>query len=473
VLPDLLHPDDRVMSAGSCFAANIVPYLEKSGFEYVCTEARPRTFAKAPPENLGYDNFSAAYGNIYTARQLRQLLDRIQGWMPAEQVWQVEEEFVDPFRPGLLYRARSLDEFHVLTNHHLERVRLAFETATVFVFTLGLTEAWVSKLDGAVYPACPGTVSGEFDPERHSFYNMTVVDVVQDLTCFIEDVRRMNPTLRIILTVSPVPLVATATGGHVLPATIYSKSVLRVAADEVARSVSNVIYFPAYEIVTGPQAPPEFYEADRRNVSRAAVDAVMAAFLARCEGGEVRAVGCGADQAGAFGEFAVMAECEEMMSDAADRQIRSATQPIPRGKTTLRFNDASDAIYYLRRGFSGPERGHVWTNSELATIVLPLAEPVEEQLSCSFYYIKPKAPGAPPVRLTVMLIIGDGTVIRTANDVGDGVPIAFDVVDARLSGVRDLMFHIAIMDPFCPWVHGLSEDKRQLGMGLQAISIEY
>jgi hypothetical protein len=42
--------------------------------------------------------------------------------------------------------------------------------------------------------------------------------------------------LRIVLTVSPVPLVATVTGSHVVPATIYSKSVLRIAAQEIAEA---------------------------------------------------------------------------------------------------------------------------------------------------------------------------------------------------------------------------------------------
>ena len=54
-----------------------------------------------------------------------------------------------------------------------------------------------------------------------------------------------------ILTVSPVPLVATAAGKHVLVATTYSKSVLRVACEEVCQKAADVMYFPSYEIITG------------------------------------------------------------------------------------------------------------------------------------------------------------------------------------------------------------------------------
>ena len=323
----LLRNGDRVMSAGSCFAANIVPYLEKSGFHYVRTETR-HPLVRVPAENLGYDNFSASYGNIYTARQLLQLLCRaLNLWQPKENVWEIDGEFIDPFRPGLRYRARSRAEFDLLTRQHLDCVLQAFEEATVLVFTPGLTEAWVSRADGAVFPACPGTVAGEFDASRHAFHNMSVSEVAGDLNEFIREVRKLNSLLRIILTVSPVPLVATATGGHVLPASIYSKSVLRVAVDEVVRANEDVTYFPAYEIVTGPQAPWEFFEPDRRNVSKAAVETVMGALFANCEvldSGGPHAAAPPASQlpavpeqqrGQALSQMIAMVECEEAMAD--------------------------------------------------------------------------------------------------------------------------------------------------------------
>ena len=162
---------------------------------------------------------------------------------------------IDPFRPGLRYPARSDREFDLLTTQHLEAVRAAIGVATVFVFTLGLTEAWESAADGAVFPACPGTIAGTFSPVKHRFHNFGVEEVREDLRSSIALLRAHNPGVRVILTVSPVPLVATATDEHVLMATTYSKSVLRAAAGEVATREPSVTYFPAFEIVTGPQAP--------------------------------------------------------------------------------------------------------------------------------------------------------------------------------------------------------------------------
>ena len=319
--PYLKH-SDKIMSAGSCFAANIIPYITEAGFDYLYTERRPGIF-RVPSENLSYDKFSAGYGNIYTARQLRQLLDQCLGlWQPAEEIWENDGQFIDPFRPGLRYKARSLIEFRALKQQHLNSVKAAFQQATVFVFTLGLTECWLSTADGAVFPACPGTVAGTFDQSRHAFKNLSAAEVAADLDGFITRVRGLNPDLRIILTVSPVPLVATATGRHVLSSTIYSKSALRVAAEDMINTHDNIMYFPAYEIVTGPQAPFDSFEEDRRNVSKAAVEVVMNALLRNSESGTPDAVR--SDRAKKEADDAdvqkltrsiVEYECEEAMSD--------------------------------------------------------------------------------------------------------------------------------------------------------------
>lgn len=312
----LLRAGDRVASAGSCFAANLVPYLEKAGFEYVRTEAPHPAFAEVEGQGLGYDRFSAAYGNIYTARQLAQLLQRATGeFRPTEDRWHSDGVIADPFRPGLHYPARSDREFDDLTRQHLSATRSALEQADVLVFTLGLTEAWESSLDGAVFPACPGTIAGQFDPSLHHFRNFTVGEVTVDMMNFITGVRKINPRLRLIVTVSPVPLVATGTQEHVLLATTYSKAVLRVAAQNVAQSVSDVVYFPSYEIVTGPQAPDRFFGPDRRNVTEEAVQAVMSIFLAHCETGSHMSAHAKMTSASDVMSRVIEIECEELMLD--------------------------------------------------------------------------------------------------------------------------------------------------------------
>ncbi len=307
----ILRADSRVMSAGSCFAANIVPYLEAAGYRYVRTETADEN------DRFGYELYSAAYGNIYTPRQWLQLIDRAEGrFHPREDRWLTPGAVIDPFRPGLPYPADSEEEFDLLTRSHLDRVLAAIVECNLFIFTLGLTESWVSTLDGAVFPSCPGTIAGTFDPERHRFVNFTVAEIVSDILGFIDRMRAIRPGLKIVLTVSPVPLVATATVEHVYTATVYSKSVLRAAAGEAVAARPDVLYFPAYEIVTGPGSETHFAE-DRRTVTVDAVKTVVDAILSRSE--PAASSGDGAQDRGRalqqLSRQLAERECEELMNE--------------------------------------------------------------------------------------------------------------------------------------------------------------
>ena len=307
-----IRPGDKIASAGSCFASNMVPHIEKAGFQYIRAELANPLF-RVPAEGLGYEKFSAAYGHIYTARQLLQTIQRALGLLePAERYWKQWPFFVDPFRPGLRYKARSVFEFDALTKQHLNAVLEALRQADVFVFTLGLTEAWTSRADGAVYPACPGTIAGKFDPSKHAFVNFSANESRDDLLEFVRLARTINQDLRVILTVSPVPLVATASDRHVVWSTAYSKATLRVAAEEVCTAVAGVTYFPSYELVAGPQAPPESLGADRRTVSEHAIQEVMAVFLKKAVAVSAPAK-APPPLAQALSQALINAECEEAM----------------------------------------------------------------------------------------------------------------------------------------------------------------
>jgi len=273
---------DKIVTAGSCFAQHMARRLQARQFCHLVTEPAPCALTPRVAKAYNYGVFSARYGNVYTSRQLLQLFDRAYGeFQPAEDVWVGEAgEFIDPFRPAIQsggFATRA--EYDADRKKHLAAVRRAFEELDVFVFTLGLTECWTSRLDGAAFPLCPGVAGGRFDSGQHHLVNLTVADVVQDMCAFFDRLSRVNARMRVVLTVSPVPLVATATNRHVLVANTYSKSVLRVAADEIVARVPAVQYFPSFEIITGSFNCGGYYENDRREVASSGVDHVMRLFF--------------------------------------------------------------------------------------------------------------------------------------------------------------------------------------------------
>ncbi|SFI57798.1 GSCFA domain-containing protein [Nitrosomonas sp. Nm34] len=273
-------PSHKVATMGSCFAQHLAKHIRASGLNYYVPESAPVGMSEQEATQKNYGVFSARYGNVYTVRQAVQLFERaFEEFSPIDGIWKRNGRFVDAFRPQIEPDGYgSIDEVKRDVANHLNCVRDVFKKADWFIFTLGLTEAWRSRLDGAIYPTAPGVAGGEFDSSKHEFVNFTCDEVQADLCLLIEKIRSVNPDVQILLTVSPVPLIATYENRHVWVSTTYSKAALRVAADVAERSYKNVIYFPSYEIITSPAAGGRYYADDLRQVTEIGVKHVMRMF---------------------------------------------------------------------------------------------------------------------------------------------------------------------------------------------------
>jgi hypothetical protein len=271
----------KIATAGSCFAQHLARNLSRNGLTHFVAETCPASIPEALQRRFGFGIFSARYGNIYTARQLMQLFDRAYGnLVPAEDVWEFNGTFLDPFRPHIQPQGfASLIEYSRDRKQHLGAVRRVFEQCDVFVFTLGLTEAWVARADGVVFPVCPGCGAGTFAPEKYAFVNFAYEDVLADMRGFLDRFRSVNPSAPVLLTVSPVALIATAEQRHVLVSTAYSKAVLRAVAGRLEQLYSEVSYFPSYELVTGCFGLGTFFGKDLRTVTEKGVEMVMQVFM--------------------------------------------------------------------------------------------------------------------------------------------------------------------------------------------------
>jgi hypothetical protein len=277
-----LKREERIATAGSCFAQHISQTLRLRGFNFLMTETDGHAEPATGPHFRNPGVFSARYGNLYTTRQLLQLFDRAYGnFVPREIAWKVAgDRYVDPFRPHIEPGGfATVGQVQTARERHLAAVRSMFENLDVFIFTLGLTEAWRNRVDGAVYPIAPGVVGSNLEADIHEFVNFDMAEVVCDMQSFIERIRGVNRSAKLILTVSPVPLIATYESSHVLVATTYSKSVLRVAAQEIFREDALTDYFPSFEIITGNHSRGAYFEKDLRSINALGVRRVMSLFL--------------------------------------------------------------------------------------------------------------------------------------------------------------------------------------------------
>ena len=230
-----------VFTIGSCFAREIEGYLLRQGV------AVPTSRFTAPPEEApGYANRIL---NQYNPGTMLQCIDF--AGQPAVDcgLYEVGDGQVQDCllatggRP--VSRARAMERRAQINTLYAE----GLQASDTVVITLGLIEAWYDRETGLFLNELPPPKKLKAQKSRFEFKRMNVHDVEKIVAEMIEKLsndRRRN----IILTVSPVPLQTTFSGGDAVVANAYSKSILRVVVETMSKQFPNVDYFPSYEIVT-------------------------------------------------------------------------------------------------------------------------------------------------------------------------------------------------------------------------------
>ena len=277
----LLGARDRIGTAGSCFAQHIGRALSRAGVQIVVTEPSPPFLSEDEAAHFGFGLYSCRYGNIYTPRQMVQLLaEALNDSAPETPIWRKKRRYFDALRPNIEPDGlESEREVRLHRAEHLAAIRTMLGQITTFIFTLGMTESWCDLASGRTLPLCPGVIAGEYSAESTAFQNFRYPEILADLAAIRSLLHQVNPAIRLLLTVSPVPLTATASGNHVLAATVRSKASLRAAAGDFAADHDDVDYFPSYEIITSPASRGQWYEPNLRQVRASGVARVMSCFL--------------------------------------------------------------------------------------------------------------------------------------------------------------------------------------------------
>ena len=273
--------DMAVATAGSCFAQHVGRALRSAGLNVLDVEPAPPGLDDAAARSFGFNLYSARYGNIYTPRQLRQLVvDTAALTLRDEAFWTRDTQVIDALRPNVEPEGcTSLAEARALRLFHLGRLATLFTRTELFVFTLGMTESWEDSATGTIFPSAPGVLAAPPADRSVIFRNFSFSEILQDLAAIRQLLQAFNPAMRFLLTVSPVPLTATASGRHVLQATTTSKAILRAALDEFCRDKPDVDYVPSYEVINHPAARGRFFTSNLRSVTPEGVSLVMANFL--------------------------------------------------------------------------------------------------------------------------------------------------------------------------------------------------
>ena len=142
------------------------------------------------------------------------------------------------------------------------------EAPQTAVFTLGTNHVYILNETGEIVDNCRKR------PQRLFTERELSVDECADyLREAVTMLRQINPSVRVIITVSPIRYAKYGFHGSQL-----SKATLLLAADKLTKEMDNVVYFPAYEIVNDELRDYRFYREDMLHPTDQAVEYIWQRF---------------------------------------------------------------------------------------------------------------------------------------------------------------------------------------------------
>jgi hypothetical protein len=155
-------------------------------------------------------------------------------------------------------------------NNRIKTSSEFLKRADFLFITYGTAWIYRYKKTGQIVSNCHKVKATEFERER-----LTVVEIVSEYRELFAGIREVNPSLKVIFTVSPIR--------HWKDGAVEnqrSKAVLLLAIDELIREFGDdfCTYFPAYEIVMDELRDYRFYADDMIHISEVAVNHIWEKF---------------------------------------------------------------------------------------------------------------------------------------------------------------------------------------------------
>jgi hypothetical protein len=266
---------EKLFCIGSCFAREIERTLDQLGFEVLSISRNLPTSPRRTVHDSGMFN---KYNVASIRNELRWALDEntpyshhslIQAPGGLVQDYQLAgQNYADDIKSAQTFREAFNQSFQ------------AIKHADVVVMTLGLSEVWFDKHTQLYLNVAPSESLVAMCPQR---FEVHILDYAETLAILDEIYtllkNHLTANFRLLLTVSPVPLLATFRVQDVLVANSYSKSVLRAAVEQFLIDKTNISYFPSYETVSLSHPNTVWRDDDFRHVDAAFVDYIVNAAI--------------------------------------------------------------------------------------------------------------------------------------------------------------------------------------------------
>ena len=238
-----IEPNDKIFTLGSCFARNIENHMVNYGLDVI-----PIRINTQIPKKFALDQLRNLYSPNSILDGLKWALCPDEMPDPIECLIETNKgEWFDP----MLHPPRSGHLNEVIETNQLVRRNMALiSECKIIVITLGLIECIFDKETGLYLNS---TATNLIQSDNYARYEIHVMDLVEVLNSLegIHDLltKNLRNNFNIMLSVSPVPLKNTFRNMDVITANMYSKSLLRTAAEIFSSNHRNIDYLPIYESV--------------------------------------------------------------------------------------------------------------------------------------------------------------------------------------------------------------------------------
>jgi len=152
------------------------------------------------------------------------------------------------------------EELKLTIQTRIQEVHHALSNCRVIMLTYGTAWLFERVDNGNPVANCHRLQAGRFNRRLTS-----VSEIKESFSRTLTNLQRINPTIRVILTVSPVRHLK-----DTLPSNTISKATLLLACHEMASRHKNVHYFPAYELMMDDLRDYRFYGEDLIHPSKQA-----------------------------------------------------------------------------------------------------------------------------------------------------------------------------------------------------------
>lgn len=249
--PKILSPERLAVLTGSCFSDNIGARMKGVGWP-----------AEVNPCGVIYNPVSMAvlYQLALTHRPMRREIvgagltrrdGRYVSWLMGSKI-----------------AADTAEECIDAACECLDRLERGIESASAIILTFGTSDVWLLKDTDRAVGNCHKHPASEFERRR-----VGIDETVELWSQIIAAVRTRNPEVKFILTVSPRRYLADGFAEN-----SRQKAVLILACEKLSKSLPDVFYFPAYEIMNDDLRDYRFYAADLVHPNDSAIEYVWEKF---------------------------------------------------------------------------------------------------------------------------------------------------------------------------------------------------